>query len=147
MAMRAADIPITAIAKRLDRTPVAVRRFLKQYTSTVRQARQYFEAQAEKLAKRVVKHANVDQSIEVLDRIDVIPKKVQEAGMQFNVVVGMPGQAIPVPSDRIITGAANLAAPSTREWFREQQLVDPDKDRNTRPAPAKVRRSRPPRRP
>lgn len=100
------DIPM--VATRLNRSEDAVRKFLWRYQSTTTGAKMVLNAGAEKLAKRVVREANVEESMEVLDRLDVLPK-VDRAKKQpvtsFQVIVGMPvpgtvqaPREIPVPS-------------------------------------------------
>ena len=91
------------IAKRLHRNHGVISRFLDKYRTTVPMARLQFQAGAEKLAQRVLKKANVEESMEVLDRIDVLPKKerTQAQAPSFSVMVAMPGDAKsgpPLPS-------------------------------------------------
>ncbi len=100
------------IAKLIGRASSTVTRFIDRYRSTATMARLHFEAQAENLAKRVTSKANVEEAMEVLDRIDVLPKKdrKEQGGTSFNIIVGMPGQpgtrgAIPVPSQKQIEAA------------------------------------------
>lgn len=98
------------IADILNREVSTVSRFLARYQSTTTASRMYFEANADRLAHRVVKNANVDQSLEVLDRLDVLPKKDRRedtSGPRFNVVIGMPGAAAtpPIPTQRAIEAA------------------------------------------
>jgi hypothetical protein len=58
-------------------------------------AKELLHGHAHVFAERVVKDADVDQSLEVLDRLDVAPKKQQDVGRggHVNIVIGMPGQA------------------------------------------------------
>ena len=103
-----------AIARAIDRKPDVIAKFLSRYTSTVLTSKLYFQANADKLARRVIREANVEESLEVLDRLDVLAKKTREAppvGPQFNVFVGMPsrGNGIPSPSQADV-----IEAQSTR---------------------------------
>ena len=113
------------IAHAIGRPPQTVSGYLRRHRSTVTEARQYFESKAEQLARRVVKHADVDQSIDVLDRIDVIPKKEHATGVQFNVVIGMPGQTIPVPSERLLREVERAPISEGVGWLKEQKLLEP----------------------
>lgn len=94
------------ISEIIGREPSTVIRFLQRYSSTTTASRMYFEANADRLARRVVKNANVDQSMEVLNRLDVLPEKDRkggaETGPRFNVMIGVPGavSAIPIPTQR-----------------------------------------------
>jgi len=94
------------IARRIGRPQSTVVRFLRNYGSTASMAKLHFQAQAEHLARRITKKADVDQAMEVLDRIDVLPKRQRnntESAQQFNIIVGMPGQgSIPAPSQKTI---------------------------------------------
>lgn len=101
------------IAGRLARNPDTIRKFLSDYKPTTTLARAYFEAKAEILAARVVKHADVDQSLEIMDRLDVLNAKRKDAAntqTQFNVIVGVSGNAqmpsaVPVPTQEAIEAA------------------------------------------
>lgn len=101
------------IASRLARSPETIRKFLSDYKPTTTLARAYFESNAEKLAARIVKHADIDQSLEIMDRLDVLNAKRKDTSntqTQFNVIVGVPGNSqtpssIPVPSQADIEAA------------------------------------------
>lgn len=100
----------TVIAKSLNRNPSVIVRFVQKYRSTTKLARMHVEANAERLAQRVVAKANVTESLEVLDRIDALPKKSrgdEQTGPKFNIFVGMPGTKIapPVPDQKTIEAA------------------------------------------
>lgn len=104
--MHTRGISTEVITARLARSESTIRKFLSDYKPTTMVAKAYFEAHAEKLAARIVKHADVDQSMEVMDRLDVLNKKQKDSGdhrTQFQVIVGMPGTSsggvsIPVPT-------------------------------------------------
>lgn len=100
------------IGKFLGRPSSTISRFLDRYRSTASMAKLHMEAQAENLAKRVTAKANVEEAMEVLDRLDVLPKKDRKTpeNTSFNIIVGMPGApgtrgAIPVPSQKQIEAA------------------------------------------
>jgi len=100
-------VGIKQISKDLSRSIATVRRFVNQFRSTHLIAKLRFAAQADNLAKKVIAKADVDQAMEVLDRIDVLPRKERSKGPevpQLNIIVGMPGQpsAIPAPSQKTI---------------------------------------------
>jgi hypothetical protein len=92
---------VREIAKYMRRDPGTVAKHLSAFKSTGVVARRYYEAQQLELARRVVATANVEQILEIQDRLDVLPKKDRNAsqGPQVLVCVGMPGQpALPVPT-------------------------------------------------
>ena len=101
------------IAARLDRSFVAITRFLADYKPTTILAKAVFEANAEKLAYRVVRHADVEQSLEVMDRLKVLPKTAKDAGSggsNFQIIVGgataVSGQpSMPIPTQAEIIEA------------------------------------------
>lgn len=128
------------IGEAVGRKTRTVEMFLRRHRSTVREARSFFEAKAEHLARRVVKHANVDQSIDVLGRIGVIPKEAEgQSGARLQVVIGMPGHPVPVPTDAQLSGTEAPAipspekpaidveareVPSLRDWAEETRLAE-----------------------
>jgi predicted transcriptional regulator len=101
----------SAIAKKLERNHSVISRFLDKYRTTAPLARLHFDANAERLAARVIKKANVEESLEVLDRMDVLPKKQQKdtgSRTSFNLIVGMPGQVavVQAPDQQKVIEAA-----------------------------------------
>ncbi|MGH7179134.1 MAG: helix-turn-helix domain-containing protein [Tepidisphaeraceae bacterium] len=102
---------IKKTAQTIGRHQRTVARFLHGVKSTVHLARQYFDSQAYTLAKRVVAEADVDQSLEILDRTEVLVRKRDPdtlGGGRASVVVcvGMPGQpALPVPAQVFVERA------------------------------------------
>lgn len=106
--------PVQIIAARLERSEKTIIAFLREYKPTLDLARAAFEAKAEKLAYRTINHADVDQSLEIMDRLGVLKKTQKDAGgaqNNFQVIVGMPGNtaqqtSIPVPSREIIAEAS-----------------------------------------
>lgn len=80
-------------AARLNRSESAVKKFLWRYQSTTLGARMKLEAGAEKLADNIVKNANVEESLEVMDRLGVLEKKRPDAAAastSFSLIIGMP---------------------------------------------------------
>lgn len=109
--MRGKGLPIAAIAARLERSTPTVSDFLRSIKSTVALAKIQMGAGALRLADRILEHADIDQSLEVMDRLDVLPKKVKESGTtgpQFNVVIGMPTGAQAGPPAIRIPSQADL---------------------------------------
>lgn len=111
--MRGKEMPIAAIAARLQRSANTVSAFLTSIRSTTALAQLHLRANALVLAERIVTHADIDQSLEVMDRLDVLNKKMKDAGAantQFNIIVGMPGSpqaaspVIQVPSQKDLEG-------------------------------------------
>lgn len=103
-----------AIADILKRPHSTVVRFIQRYTSTAPIAQATMRAGAEILAKRIIKNANVGEALEVLDRVDALPKKdrakAATEGPRFNIIVAMPGStaAIPAPPDQALIEAEKV---------------------------------------
>jgi hypothetical protein len=101
-----------AIAKVLNRPHSTIVRFLQRYKSTAPIAKQLLTSKAADLAKRVVDNANVQESLEVLDRLDVLPRKNRgdgsASGPRFNIFVGSgaAGTVPPVPTQDVIDAEA-----------------------------------------
>lgn len=96
------------IAGQLRRTVQTVSRFIQRYASTAAVSRMYFEANADKLAHRIVKQANVQESLEVMDRLDILSRKRDAGtiGPSFNVVIGVPGaSSAPIPTQQQVIEA------------------------------------------
>lgn len=118
--MYSAGLQPTIIATRLSRAVSTVKKFITKHRSRIPLARAIIESQADVLAERVIKHSTVEEAMEILDRVDVLPKKDKNSGQsnsQFNLIIGMPGgstvgsmasqgpPAIPVPSQKQIEAA------------------------------------------
>lgn len=102
------------IGERLNRTALSIRKFIERHTSTSVIARARLEGGAEILANRIVEQANVDQSLEVMDRLDILAKKrdKHEPSTSFSLIIGNPviggthvTGTLPVPTQRQITDA------------------------------------------
>lgn len=109
------DWSATKIAKELGRCPKTVATFLASFKSTGALARAYFEKESYGLAQRVVEQADVDQSLDVLDRLDILPKKRGEESGRPSVVVcvGMPGAPALMPPAQVFVTRALEAAKET----------------------------------
>ncbi len=93
----------TLIAQTLGIDQSTVSNTLMRLADTRDVAKARINAAAQKLAERVVKHADVDQSLEILDRISVIEKRQQQTGhATVAVVIGMPGQPAGVDPLQVI---------------------------------------------
>lgn len=89
--LRAAGKTQTEIAKALGCDQSSVSRCLQKYDDTRDAAKAILHNNAKRLAERVANAANVEESLEVLDRLDVLVKR-QETVKGPSVVVLMPGQ-------------------------------------------------------
>ena len=85
----------TEIAQTLQCDVSAVSRWLAKLQDTSDIAKLKLKNGAERLAERVVKRANVTESLEVLDRLEVLPKREVSGNGKTNIaiIVGMPGKA------------------------------------------------------
>lgn len=107
------------IAQKFNRSPEAIRKFLWRYRDTTNMAKLRMKAGAEVLADRIIDMANVDQSLEVLDRLDVLAKKRDKGApaTSFTLVMGNFGDkpkrgdpVAPVPSQKQIDDAIDAEA-------------------------------------
>jgi hypothetical protein len=105
----------TEIALTLGCNTSTVSRWLNQLGDTTELAKQKLRAGSAELVDRVLKRADIDQSLEVLDRLDVAPKRERNAsnGNQVNIVIGMPGA--PAGPDPMITVSPVTFAPACAE--------------------------------
>jgi len=121
------NYPMVKIAAEIGRDPATVSRFLHGFKSTAHLARQYFDTEAYTLAQKIVKNADVDQALEILDRTDVLTRKrdPSEGGRPSVIVcVGMPGAPAMTPPAQIfvtraLTAAAGPAIPSHQTAIRD----------------------------
>ena len=92
-------------------------RCLQSFTDTRQLAKLTLYNGAQALSERVIKEANVEESLEVLDRLGVAEKRQVERGnSQVQVIVAMPGQGQLQPP---VIEAERLSPPS----FTEPSLV------------------------
>ncbi len=108
------------IAQKFNRTPDAIRKFIWRYASTTKLARARLEGGSEKLANRIIEQANVDQSLEVMDRLDILAKKREKAApaSSFHLIIGVPPSSgkpsvtgtVPIPDQRMIDDAIEAEA-------------------------------------
>ena len=89
----------TEIAQAVGVSQPTVSRTLSEFADTRAYASAILNNNAARLAERVIKHANVEESLDVLERIDVIRAKERDNGAHggVQVVVLMPGQAQHTP--------------------------------------------------
>lgn len=98
------------IAQALGIDQSNVSRWLDKLVDTTELAKHTLRNSASTLAKRVVKNANVEESLEVLDRLEVLPKRQTEARAGgVNIVIGMPGQ--PAGPDPVVVDLSPSVAP------------------------------------
>lgn len=104
---------VDAIATKMQRSPEILRKFLWRYQSTTKAAKLRLEGGAEILADRIIKDANVEESLEVMDRLGILEKKRDKQVPQtsFSLIIGMPNNtanpihSVPVPSQKQINDA------------------------------------------
>ncbi len=109
----------TAIAQRLGCHPSSVSRTLAAFTDTRELAKRRLQGSADRLVRRVISKATVEESLEVLDRIDVAPKRQSGAGSSVNILIGMPGQAI--GPDVIVVPTAQIAGNDNAHYETQTQ--------------------------
>ena len=106
--MSIAGLAPTVIGVRIGRSPETVRNFLSKYRPRNTLAKAYIESQSEKIARKVVRQANVEESLEILHRINVLPKpieKPQQAANQFSIIVGASANGPSMPTQAVIDAA------------------------------------------
>ena len=95
------------IAKLLKRSPSTIYHFLGSMESTKAYGKMLMEREVATLVQRIISESNVEQALEVCDRMGVpgLEKKhsAVSGGTQMTVVVGMPGHpAMVAPTQEII---------------------------------------------
>lgn len=94
LTLRDRGLTQTEIAQQLNCSQATVSRCLQAFTDTRQLAKLTLNRGAQALAERVIDKANVEESLEVLDRIGVAEKRQVERGnSQVQVIVAMPGQS------------------------------------------------------
>lgn len=89
MNLRAQNYTFRQIAERMGRSHEGVRHVLNEWASTVDLAKVTLRKGAVTLAERVIKDANVEQSLEALDRLEVLPKRDKGTDNRVQVVLGI----------------------------------------------------------
>lgn len=117
------------IAQALGCSQPTVSYWLNEYGDTRSEAVYTLRNGAQKLAERIVKQADVTESIDVLERLEVIAPKHQEAsrgGVQ--IIIGMPGS--PAGPDPLIqvNETANYQTQHKSEGQQAQSLTAPQSD-------------------
>ena len=84
------------IAQRLDRDQTTISDVLLNFTDTRPIAQLKLRNSAVRFAERVIQRADVDQSLEMLDRLEVVPRRQVDHSKanQVNIVIGMPGKPV-----------------------------------------------------
>lgn len=77
------------VARRLGRSAEGVRFILEKWEPTAKLAKATLHKGAVELAERVIKDATVGESLEVLDRLDVLPKRDRGSDSRVQVVLGV----------------------------------------------------------
>lgn len=91
----------TQIAQQIGCSQPAVSDVLRAFEDTRDLARLKLRNAAQRLAERVIINADVDQSLEVLDRLEVAPKRqIDSSRDRVTILIGMPNHpAGPNPFD------------------------------------------------
>ena len=102
----------TQVAQRLECSPSAISRLLSEFHDTRPLAKLKAHNRALKLVDRVLEQADVEESLEVLDRIGVLEKRHPEAtrSQVAIAVVNMPGQQA-ITADMIDVSPRPFAPP------------------------------------
>ena len=84
------------IAQCLNRDRSAIAKLLLSFVDTRPLATLRLHNRALGFAETVIRDANVEESLEMLDRLEVVPKRQidQSKANQVNIVIGMPGHPI-----------------------------------------------------
>lgn len=96
------------IAQRIGRSHEGVRQVLIEWASTVELAKLTLRKGAVALAEKVVKSADVDQSLEVLDRLEVLPKRDKGTDNRVQVVLGINIDEANMPKVGMITNIEEI---------------------------------------
>lgn len=87
--LREQGYSLAEVGKRLDRSAEGVRYILEKWEPTAKLAKATLHKGAVELAERVIKDATVGESLEVLDRLDVLPKRDRGTDARMQVVLGI----------------------------------------------------------
>lgn len=111
--LRDADKTQTEIAAVIGCSVSSVCRCLQDFADTRLTAKAKLQNAALRLTERVIQDADVDQSLELLDRIGVAEKRQERTGATqgVQIVIGMPGQPAAQPPVLSITSSPH--APDT----------------------------------
>lgn len=111
--LRDADKTQTEIAQIIGYSVSTVCRCLQDFQDTRIPAQAKLRNAALRLTERVIDQADVDQSMELLDRIGVAEKRQERTGATqgVQIVIGMPGQPAAQPPVLSITSSPH--APDT----------------------------------
>ena len=109
---------ISDVAYKLGRAPSSISRLKSGYSSTAKLATRLIRANAEKLAKRVVDHATVEEAIQVLSRpnIDVLKPPSRNdgnTGIFISVGAGSLGAFKDAPDEPITFDVESTPVPDT----------------------------------
>jgi ParB-like chromosome segregation protein Spo0J len=102
------------IAAKTGRNRSTIQEVLKALAPTTALAKAHYAAQALDLARRATDTANVEQILEIHDRLGVLERK-RDTGpaAAFQINIGMPGApACPIPTQAQIAEAKALTLPS-----------------------------------
>ena len=104
----------TAIAHFLGLNQSTVSRVLSAYEDTRDLAKLKLNQASIDLAERAIKEADVDQALELLDRLDVAPKRQQQTGQTgITITLGMAQQVIgPDPMQTLTAQIVTKTEPS-----------------------------------
>ena len=94
--LREEGLTQTEIGQRLDRDTSTICDLLANFVDTRPLATKYLQHRAMSFARKVSQDANVEESLEMLDRLEVVPKRQIDSSQagHVNIVIGMPGHPI-----------------------------------------------------
>ena len=116
----------TEIAHRLACHRSTICRLLADYADTRELAKHKMQHGALKLAERVIAEADVEQSLEVLDRLEVAPKRqtdTSRSGVQ--ILIGMPGSPAGPDPLLVVNHNADYRTQTHSESVTAQSLPAP----------------------
>ena len=83
------------IGQRLNRDKSSICELLAQFVDTRPLATKFLQSRALRFAQKVSNDANVEESLEMLDRLEVVPKRQQvDTSSRLNIFIGMPEQPL-----------------------------------------------------
>lgn len=89
-------ISLSTIAQRLNRSVSTIHEVVQTYTPTTDLAKRKLAAGAERMAENVLEHGKASDHVRVLEGLDVL--KSQDFTLLASVLIGMPGQPVPMPT-------------------------------------------------
>ena len=102
---RAEGLSQDEIAQRLGFSQPSISHVIAQFTATDALAKLWVRGRSLKLTKagvlatlKAARKGDAEPALEMMDRLDVLPKRVEDAGAKVQIVIGAAAGALPDPT-------------------------------------------------